>query len=213
MLAYSPITFGLSAGDKTEPLLGEYVSANYFEVLGVRQSIGSGFSPEDERPGASRVAVISYALWNKRFGGDASVLQKTIALNGRTFSVIGVAPRTFDGLLRGLKADVWIALPQATVLENDHDRMTNRGTSWLFLAGRLKPQFTITQAQVLMSARMPAGFEEAHGSGKWDVVLTTASGGNQFVVAELSKPLTMLLVAVGLILAIACGNIASLLLV
>ena len=213
MLAYSDSTFGLSAGDQTERLRGEYVSANYFDVLGVRQSIGSGFAPEDERPGASPVAVISYGLWSKRFGGDASVLQKTIALNGRTFSVIGVAPRTFDGLVRGMKADVWITLPHAAEFENDQDRMANRGTSWLALAGRLKPQFTITQAQELMAAHMPSGFEEARGSGNWDVVLTKASGGNEFYVSELSRPLTMLLVAVVLILAIACANIAGLLLV
>ncbi|HEV8140266.1 MAG TPA: ABC transporter permease [Pyrinomonadaceae bacterium] len=213
MLAYSPVTFGLSAGDQTERLGGEYVSGNYFDVLGVHQSIGSRFSPEDERPGASPVAVISYRLWNKRFGGDASVLQKTIALNGRTFSVIGVAPRTFDGLLRGMKADVWITLPHAAELENDQDRMANRGTSWLALAGRLKPEFTIKQAQALMAAHMPSGFEEARGSGNWDAVLTKASGGNEFTVSELSRPLTVLLVAVGLILAIACANIASLLLV
>src|SRR5438132_762718 len=83
------------------------VSANYFDVLGVRPSTGFAFTRDDERPGAQQVAVISYALWNRRFGGDPSVLQKTIALNGRTFSVIGVAPRTFSGLVRGMRADVW----------------------------------------------------------------------------------------------------------
>ena len=213
MIAYADSSFGLSAGDQTERLRGEYVSANYFDVLGVRPSTGFTFTRDDERPGAQQVAVISYALWNRRFGGDPSVVQKTIALNGRTFSVIGVAPRTFSGLVRGMGADVWITLPHVAELENSPERMTSVTSSWLALVGRLKPQFTIQQAQALMTARLPSGFEAARGSGSWDVVLTKAAGGNDIYVAELSRPLTMLFVAVGLILAIACANIAGLMLV
>ena len=213
MIAYADSSFGLSAGDQTERLRGEYVSANYFDVLGVRPSTGFTFTRDDERPGAQQVAVISYALWNRRFGGDPSVVQKTIALNGRTFSVIGVAPRTFSGLVRGMGADVWITLPHVAELENSPERMTSVTSSWLALVGRLKPQFTIQEAQALMTARLPSGFEAARGSGSWDVVLTKAAGGNDIYVAELSRPLTMLFVAVGLILAIACANIAGLMLV
>jgi len=213
MIAYADSSFGLSAGDQTERLRGEYVSANYFDVLGVRPSTGFTFTRDDERPGAQQVAVISYALWNRRFGGDPSVVQKTIALNGRTFSVIGVAPRTFSGLVRGMGADVWITLPHVAELENSPERMTSVTSSWLALVGRLRPQFTIQQAQALMTARLPSGFEAARGSGSWDVVLTKAAGGNDIYVAELSRPLTMLFVAVGLILAIACANIAGLMLV
>ena len=213
MIAYADSSFGLSAGDQTERLRGEYVSANYFDVLGVRPSTGFTFTRDDERPGAQQVAVISYALWNRRFGGDPSVVQKTIALNGRAFSVIGVAPRTFSGLVRGMGADVWITLPHVAELENSPERMTSVTSSWLALVGRLRPQFTIQQAQALMTARLPSGFEAARGSGSWDVVLTKAAGGNDIYVAELSRPLTMLFVAVGLILAIACANIAGLMLV
>ena len=213
MIAYADSSFGLSAGDQTERLRGEYVSANYFDVLGVRPSTGFTFTRDDERPGAQQVAVISYALWNRRFGGDPSVVQKTIALNGRAFSVIGVAPRTFSGLVRGMGADVWITLPHVAELENSPERMTSVTSSWLALVGRLKPQFTIQEAQALMTARLPSGFEAARGSGSWDVVLTKAAGGNDIYVAELSRPLTMLFVAVGLILAIACANIAGLMLV
>ena len=213
MIAYADSSFGLSAGDQTERLRGEYVSANYFDVLGVRPSIGSAFALDDERPGAQQVAVISYALWNRRFGGDPSVLQKTIALNGRTFSVIGVAPRTFSGLVRGMRADVWITLPHVAELEASPERMAAVTNSWLALVGRLKPQFTIQQVQALMTARLPSGFEAARGSGSWELVLTKAAGGNDVYVAELSRPLTMLFVAVCLILAIACANIAGLMLV
>ncbi|HJZ81612.1 MAG TPA: ABC transporter permease, partial [Pyrinomonadaceae bacterium] len=213
MIAYSDSNFGLTAGDQTERLRGEYVSANYFNVLGVRPSLGPGFAPEDEKPGAPPVAVISYDLWKKRFAGESTVLQKNIALNNRRFSIIGVGPPSFYGLARGLRTDVWITLPHVAEFEDSPDRMTDRRSSWLALAGRLKPQFTTQHAQTLMSGRMPAGFEVARGRGNWEVVLTKASGGNDFYVSELARPLTILFVAVGLILAIACANIAGLLLV
>ena len=212
MIADADSSFGLSAGDQTERLNGEYVSANYFEVLGVRPAIGSAFAPDDERQGAPAVAIISNSLWHKRFGGSAAALQRTITLNGRTFSVIGVAPQNFAGIVRGISTDVWITLPHVAELENSPDRMNSRTTSWLALVGRLKPQFTIPQAQALMSARLPSGFEEARGGGNWDVVLTRSAGGNEFYVSELSRPLIIVFVAVGLILTIACANLAGLLL-
>ncbi|HMG72327.1 MAG TPA: ABC transporter permease, partial [Pyrinomonadaceae bacterium] len=97
MVAYTDINLGLAAGDQTERIRGEFVSANYFSVLGVQPVLGSAFAPDDERPGAPRAAVISYSLWNRRLAGEPSALQKTITLNGRTFSVMGVAPRGFSG--------------------------------------------------------------------------------------------------------------------
>src|SRR6266550_816056 len=100
MIAYIDTNLGLAAGDQTERIRAEFVSANYFSVLGVQPVLGSAFAPEDERPGAPRAAVISYSLWNRRLTGDASALRKTITLNGRTFAVVGVAPRGFAGLLR-----------------------------------------------------------------------------------------------------------------
>src|SRR6266550_6805313 len=107
MIAYVDVTLGLAAGDQTERINAEFVSANYFSVLGIRPVVGSAFAPDDERPGAPRVAVISYALWKRRLGGEPAALQKTITLNGRTFSVVGVAPKEYSGLLRGLQTDVW----------------------------------------------------------------------------------------------------------
>jgi macrolide transport system ATP-binding/permease protein len=212
MVAYSDTNFGLAAGDQTERIRGEYVSANYFSVVGVQPMMGSAFAAGDERPGAPRVAVISEALWNRRLNHDPLVLQKTITLNGRTFSVVGVVPKGFSGLLRGMHTDIWITLPQMADFDGNPELMKSPNMSWLSLAGRLKPGTTIQQAQAQLSALLPGISEEARASGNWGAVLTKAAGGNDVYVAELARPLRLLFLAVGLILAIACANVASLLL-
>ena len=212
MVAYSVTNFGLAAGDQTERIRGELVSANYFSVLGVQPTIGSAFSAGDERTGAPRAAVISDALWTRLLSRDSSVLRKTINLNGRTFSVVGVAPRGFSGLLRGMQTDVWVSLPHMADFDNNPKLLSSPNLSWLFLAGRLKPGTSIQQAQAQLSALLPGVSDEARASGNWGAVLTKAAGGNDAYVAELTRPLTLLFLAVVLILAIACANVASLLL-
>jgi predicted permease len=212
MIAYVDTSVGLAAGDQTERLNAEFVSVNYFSVLGIQPVIGSAFAPDDERPQAPRAAVISYALWKRRLGGEPAALQKTIALNGRTFAVVGVAPQNYSGLLRGMPTDVWLTLPHRADFEGDPKLLTSDQVSWLSLAGRLKPGVTIEQAQARLTSMLPALSEEARQSGKWEAALTKAAGGSQVYVAELTRPLTLLFIAVVLILAIACANVASLLL-
>jgi len=212
MIAYTDITVGLAVGDQTERINAEFVSANYFSVLGIQPAFGSAFAADDERPGAPLAAVISYALWKRRLGGDPGALQKTIALNGRTFSIVGVLPRDYSGLLRGAPTDVWLTLPHRVDFESDPRLLISDQVSWLSLAGRLKPDVTIEQAQGRLTALLPGVSNEAPQSGKWEAALTTAPGGNQVYVAELTRPLKLLFIAVLLILAIACANVASLLL-
>jgi macrolide transport system ATP-binding/permease protein len=211
VVAYSNRDLGLTAGDQAELIHSEIVSANYFSVLGVQPTIGSAFAPDDERPGAARAVVISNALWH-RLGGDPGLVGKTINLNGRTFSVVGIAPQGFSGLLRGVPSDVWITLPHMIDIEGNPKLMNSENLSWLNLAGKLKPETSIQQAQSQLTSLLPGISEEARENGSWQVVMTNAAGGNDFFVADLSRPLTMLLLAVALILAIACANVASLLL-
>ncbi len=212
IVAYTDRNLGLTAGDQTERIRGEIVSANYFSVLGVQPAMGSAFAPDDERPGAARAAVISDALWHRRLAGDPGVLGKAITLNGRTFSVVGVAPKRFSGLLRGMDTDVWITLPHMADFEGNPKLLNSPNLSWLNLAGKLKPDTTMQQAQSQLSSLLPGLSPEAGENGTWQVVMTKAAGGNEVYVAELSRPLTMLLLAVALILAIACANVAGLLL-
>jgi predicted permease len=211
MLAYTDTSLGLTAGDQTEQIRGEFVSANYFSVLGIQTTLGSAFAPDDERAGAPRVAVISYNLWQRRLNGEPSALQKTIVVNGRTFAVAGVAPKNFFGMLRGQQTDVWMTLPHNADFEGNPRLLTSDQVSWLNLAGRLKPGTTIEQAQARLTTLLPGLSEDARQSGKWTAALFRASGGNAAYVAELGRPLKLLLIAVGLILTIACANVAGLL--
>jgi macrolide transport system ATP-binding/permease protein len=212
LIAYSVTNFGLAAGDKTERVSGELISSNYFSVLGVQPSLGSAFGPSDEIAGAPRAAVISDALWTRLLNRDPNVLNKTINLNGRTFSVVGVAPKNFSGLLRGMPTDIWVTLPHNIDFEESPKLLSNPGLSWLILAGRLKPGVTIQQAQTQLTSVLPGVSPEAREAGNWGAILTKSEGGNTAYVAELSRPLTLLFLAVALILAIACANVASLLL-
>ena len=212
LVAYSTTNFGLAAGDQTDRIRGELVSSNYFSVLGVQPAIGSAFAPSDEQPGAPRAAVISDALWTRLLNRDPSVLNRTITLNGRSFSVVGVAPKNFSGLLRGMQTDVWIALPHNIDFEQSPKLLSSANLSWLSLAGRLKPGVTIEQAQTQLTSLLPGVSPGARESGNEGISLTEAAGGNSAYVAELSRPITLLFLAVALILAIACANVASLLL-
>jgi macrolide transport system ATP-binding/permease protein len=212
VIAYTETNLGLTVGDQTERIRGEIVSANYFSVLGVQPAMGSAFAPDDERPGAPGTAVISNALWHRRLAGHPGALGKTITLNGRTFSVVGVAPKKFSGLLRGMQTDVWVTLPHMAVFEGNPKLMNSPNLIWLFVAGKLKPDTTIEQAQSQLSSLLPGLSQDPDEDSTVRVVMTKAAGGNEVYVSELSRPLTMLLLAVVLILAIACANVAGLLL-
>ena len=210
LIAYSTANFGVAAGDRTELIRGEMVSANYFSVLGVQPAIGSAFAPSDETPGAPRAALISDALWTRVFNRDPSVLNRTVSLNGRNFSVVGVAPKGFSGMLRGMQTDVWVTLPHNMDFEANTKLMSSDTLSWLNLAGRLKPGVTIQQAQSQLTSLLPG--VAAREIGSETIALKEAAGGNAAYVSDLSRPITLLFLAVALILAIACANVASLLL-
>lgn len=212
LVAYATADFGVVAGDQTERIRGELVSSNYFSVLGVQPAIGSAFAPSDESPGAPRAAVISDALWSRLLSRDPSVMNKTITLNGRNFSVVGVAPKNFSGLLRGMQTDVWIALPHEIDFEENPKLLSSATLSWLNLAGRLKPGVSIQQAQTQLTSIFPGVSTPPRETGNEGVLLTEAAGGNSAYVAELARPVTLLFLSVVVILAIACANVASLLL-
>src|SRR5690348_7215350 len=146
LAAYGIQQFKLGDPNNVEQLWGEAVSGNYFEVLGVGAYKGRTFSAdEDVVPGRNPVAVISYALWQRRFNSDPEIVGKAVALNDQTLTVIGIAPPQYTGMIRGLGIDIWV--PTAMVGTVDGDQLLTRNSRWLTLVGRLKPDTTLAQVR------------------------------------------------------------------
>ncbi|HEX8091373.1 MAG TPA: ABC transporter permease [Blastocatellia bacterium] len=223
LAAYSGLSVSMATGDEAEAVSGAIVSGNYFDVLGVKFAQGRAFLPEeDQTPGERPVAVISYKLWQRRFSGDLGLPGKEVALNGRSFTVIGVAPAAFNGTVVGQSIDIYVPMMMQALVrpprggysgEQDADMLTKRGPRWLNLVGRLKPGVTQEQAQAAMSA-IAAQLEQAYQSTNrgWGVTLFPVSKGNPEVRSQAVLVSWFLMGVVGLVLLIACFNVANLLL-
>ena len=213
LMAHSPISVSLSDGQQTERIKGEIVSGNYFDVLGLKAGLGRTFAPEEDKTlGAYPVVILGYGLWQRRFGGDRSLIGKAIKINNQDFTVVGIAPNGFSGMNLGEVAEVWVPMmmqPQvATWLRN----INNRGGSWLYMVGRLKPGLNAEQA----NARLDVLFQQLKQlnprPADLRTVLRPGRQGQSGLPEAMSRPLKLLMGAVGLILLIACANIANLLL-
>ena len=148
LAAYRPKRFMLGGEDGVEPVIGEMVSGNYFEVLGVKAFSGRTFLPEEDRtPGSHPVVVISHHLWRWRFGADPALIGKPIKINNQALTVIGVAPPEYTGMIRGLAAEMWVPVMMIPRLDDDMSLLNSRGADWLFIVGRLKPEATLEQAR------------------------------------------------------------------
>jgi predicted permease len=212
VFGYTIGSFGVSTTGSTERVIGEYVGGNYFDTLGVRPALGSSFGLDDERAGNLAV-VISHGLWQRAFGGASDAIGKSFMLNGRAATVAGVAPRGFTGMVRGYAPDLWLPLSTfAQFNRAGEERLNSRNFSWMSLAGRLKPGFTPEQAAAKLTAVARSFEPERAPEADWRVVLVGASRGDTGAVEDLGRPLVLLMAAVGLILAIACANLANLLL-
>ncbi|HEV2863614.1 MAG TPA: ABC transporter permease [Pyrinomonadaceae bacterium] len=198
--------YGYVLGDGGEPLQIESarVSADFFDVLGARPALGRGFTPEDDRPGAARVVVISGRLWRERFNADPSIVGRAVTLNGTGFEVVGVMPSEFE-FPRG--ADIWSSLSGNI----GGGALQNRNAVFLQAVGRLKPGATREQAEAELNTivgRVAAAHPETEAAGH-RVVMTPLV---EYVFGSARLALWMLLAATGLLLAVACANVANLLL-
>jgi predicted permease len=203
---------------------GRLVSGGFFQVLGVSAAIGRVFTTAEDR-GESPYAVISYNYWQRRFGGSPEALGKTFTLRKAALTIIGVAPPSFIGETSGQQPDLWLPLRmQPRVLPGQdrlHDRPPSK-TMWLHVFGRLKPGVTLAQADAQSNAIFQAGLESFYGalaSGdrrreflNQRLQIRPGARGASEARSEFSNSLTALLAAVGVLLLIACANLANLLL-
>jgi predicted permease len=211
LAAYLTGTVGIAVGDRSERVVGEFVTSNYFPLLGVQPALGPGLTGADELRGGPKVAVISHALWQSMFAGDGRAVGRTLRINGQTFTVVGVAPRGFTGIVRGQRADLWVSLAQFFPLRNRPDLLDQRTSSWMSLLGRLAPGVTERQAQDQLTAVVRQASPEADVTTDYAARVRRASTGDTGLVEGLETPLQLLMATVGLILLIACANVANLL--
>ncbi|HLL70268.1 MAG TPA: ABC transporter permease [Pyrinomonadaceae bacterium] len=192
----------LTGDGEPERLMAFGVSANFFPLLGASPALGRNFLPEEDKPGANKVVVVSHGLWQSRFGGDAGILNREILLNGEKYAVVGVMPQNFEFQVADVKLWTPIAL--------NAEQLSNRDLHNLNVVARLKPGVTAAQADADIKAithRIAAAYpEQAEGLSALVVPLHEQLAGG------VRQPLMMLLVAVGFVLLIACANIAGVLL-
>ncbi|HWT45252.1 MAG TPA: ABC transporter permease, partial [Vicinamibacterales bacterium] len=216
MGAFAFAQVNYSAGNEALPIPAQVVTANYFSLLGATPALGRGFLPEEETK-ATPVAVVSHGFWERTLGSDPAVIGKTITLNRTPFTVVGVAPRNFSGTVLGGGPSVWVPRSMHAVVQPGFDWYDTRRGLFLFTFGRLKPGVTLDQTRSNLRALF-ANLEQAFpadnkGRSATAVPILEArlnpTGQGPNVVVQLSS---VLMAVVGLVLLIACGNIANLLL-
>src|SRR5437870_4871397 len=212
---------------------GELVSGTFFSTLGVQAILGRALTPDDDRIGASPAAVISYGYWERRFGRDPGVVGRTISVNSVPFIIVGVSPPDFYGVQPGRSVGVWLPLhtqPQVEPRWSPAPPAPGKETAarpaslfeardhwWVIILGRLKPGASEQQAraglEVILQQAIAAGIKS---TTKPETIphleLQSGSKGLDYLRREFSRPLFILMTVVGLVLLIACANVANLLL-
>ena len=229
VFAFTPL--GFAAGNTTVNINGEatvadgmMVTGEYFSTLGVNPLMGRGITEADENPGAPRVAVISYRYWTRQFAQDRSIIGRGITLNGMPFSIVGVTPANFYGMSAGTEPDLWVPFddkpnmrPWSSVPGGDASSVfTARNWICLNIVGRLQNGVTRAQAQSALDAIfhqfITADWHPAKASDVPQFFLTAGNQGLPVLQQGFHQPLYVLMMAVGLVLLIACANVATLLL-
>jgi len=220
----------LGARGPAQPYQGEFVSGNYFATFGVNALAGRMLSATDDKPGAPPVAVMNYHTWQTHFGGDPSVIGSTFIINSLAHTVVGVAPPGFYGdTLRSDPPDIWLPLATEPALDAQNSILNRADFEWLYLIGRLKPADEAAAVQ----SRLTVELQQWLWQRGWDSVtpqqrndaglvaearkevaaqhvhLTPAGGGVDELKEDYSTGLRLLMTIAGLVLLIACANIAN----
>src|SRR4030095_2620168 len=204
---------------------GELVSGNYFDVLGIRPALSRLLTAaDDQTPGAHPVAVISYGYWQRRFGGDPAILNQSITVNGHPLTLVGVSARGFAGIQVGQAVDLMVPVMMKAQMTPTWNDLDNRRSRWVTVMARLKPGTSRQQAEAAMNvvyrqineqeikdvADVSESFRQRFVSKHLDVL--PGQKGVSDLRREFSTPLIVLMSMVGVVLLIACTNVANLLL-
>jgi predicted permease len=209
-----------SIGGKGEPerVWGQSVSGNFFPTLDVPMALGRPILPKDDTAARGHVVVLSSGLWRRRFGGDTNILNRDVALNGQHYTVVGVAPPGFYGVDRGIASQFWVPLAVSEEImpdmAADGGLRTSRENKWFMLDARLKPGVSRARAAVLVNVVKKRLDDAWHKDDKTQEKITLQAAGS--LIAGSATPaftlMAVLMVVVGLVLLVACANIANLML-
>jgi len=216
LAALNVVPMSLTGTAEPQRVWGMVVSANYFDLLGIRPVLGRGFLPEeDQKPDGAPVVVISYRIWRTHFGGDPRVIGRAMDINQHPYTIVGVAPAVFQGSATGVRSDLWLpmmmqseVMPQGNLL-NDHHYF------WMTVQGRLKPGVTLAQARQEMTIRIKRVAKDypvehrGHDTVSVFPLWRAPFSANQFFWLLLP----MLMAIAGVVLLLACANVANLMLV
>ncbi|HKW65306.1 MAG TPA: ABC transporter permease [Candidatus Acidoferrum sp.] len=228
MFCRFPNSAALTFGGQSERVHTELVSGTYFSILAVKAILGRTFTPEDDRvPLGHPLVMLTYDYWRQRFGGDPEIIGKNLIVNGHNMTVVGVVQQGFDGVELGYTTQIFIPIMMQEWINVGNTKMlTERRNRWVNAFGRLKPGVSITQAKASLQPFMHSMLENevkeaafAHASTYdreqflkcWMDVLP-GSQGRSYTRRELSTPLWVLMATTGMVLLIACANLANLLL-
>jgi putative ABC transport system permease protein len=204
MAVFRSMGYTLTGVGEPERITGGRVSADFFPLLGVEAIEGRTFRPEEDQRGAERVVVLGHGLWQRRFGGDLSIIGQSLTLNAEGHTVIGVLPPDFKFPLDVSDAEMW------TAVAHDGDLLEERGAHYLKVIGRLKPGVSINEAQLEMNeiaSRLEQQYP-AENTGR----IVNLNPMYEHLVSGIRRSLIILLGAVALVLLIACSNVANLML-
>ena len=213
VLAYAPASFSLASAGDPQRVRGHLVSGSYFTTLGVRAAAGRTLQESDDRPSSVPPVVISHRLWRDRFGRH--IPAQPIVLNGRGAIVVGVAPEGFVGPELGQSADIWLPISALPILNPQQSTwVEDRATEWLRVIGRRRADVSMQQTQAVISA-IAAGLEREHPKTNERRTARAAAASTGLRPSDRSELLpiaALLLTVTGLVLLIACANVANLLL-
>lgn len=216
LAAEDMLSVAIDAENQNDLIWGQVVSANYFDVVQVKPILGRSFLPdEDKTIGANPVVVLSHSFWQRRLTGDPNIVGKTVQLNNRAYQVIGIAPESFAGTKFALALDFWTPISMAEDLRRNPGLLADRGSHWMNVIGRLKPGVSVEQASAelnAIAARLNQAYPDTRSSKTQAQVLREVDGRWEDMGGVFKSAGAIAMAIVGLILLIACANVANLML-